>query len=193
MFHNYEEEVIKALREELKNQGISITNEQIDKVRMCINELRRRRVPLNQVREIARLMAQIISEVSLTAPGIEDVRQFLSMVSSCRLVGFQLRRHESIYCPIMIPRDFIGISLIMVSTRLGNVTLIIRRVGEPISDNAYYAEDIMLLGYFDISNVVWSQRFDPGIYLVEINNSYGDNVNVTIDVMTCVLSVGKGP
>ncbi|WP_252901249.1 hypothetical protein [Vulcanisaeta sp. JCM 14467] len=148
---------------------------------------------LSQVREVARLMAQILSEVSLTALGMEDVRHFLSTFSSCRLTGFQLRRHESIYCPIMVPRDFIGISLITISTQLGNVTLIIRRVGEPISDNAYYAEDVILLGYFDVSNVVWSQRFDPGIYLIEVNNSYGDNVNVTVDVMTCVLSVRKGP
>ncbi len=44
MFRNYEEEVIRALREELKRQGISITDEQIDKVRMCINELRRRHI-----------------------------------------------------------------------------------------------------------------------------------------------------
>lgn len=193
MFRNYDEEVIKMLSEELRNQGISITDEQIDKVRMCINELRRRRVPLSQVREIARLIAQILSEVPLISPGMEDIRHFLSMVSSCRLVGFQLRRHESIYCPVMVPRDFMGVSLIIVSTQLGNVTLLIKRVGEPISDNAYYAEDVILLGYFDVSNVVWSQRFDPGIYLVEVNNSYGDNVNVTIDVMTCVLSVRKDP
>lgn len=193
MFRNYDEEVIKMLSEELRNQGISITDEQIDKVRMCINELRRRRVPLSQVREIARLIAQILSEVPLISPGMEDIRHFLSMVNSCRLVGFQLRRHESIYCPVMVPRDFMGVSLIIVSTQLGNVTLLIKRVGEPISDNAYYAEDVILLGYFDVNNVVWSQRFDPGIYLVEVNNSYGDNVNVTIDVMTCVLSVRKDP
>ena len=193
MFHDYEEEVIRALREELESQGVGITDEQVDKVRMCINELRRRHIPLNQVREVARLMAQILSEVSPAALGMEDVRHFLSTFSSCRLVGFQLRRHESIYCPIMVPRDFVGISLITVSAQLGNVTLIIRRVGEPISDNAYYAEDLILLGYFDVSNVVWSQRFDPGIYLVEVNNSYGGDVNVSIDVMTCVLSVKKSP
>ena len=193
MFHDYEEEVIRALREELRGQGVGITDEQIDKVRMCINELRRRRIPLSHVREIARLIAQILSEASLAALGMEDVRHFLSTFSSCRLTGFQLRKHESIYCPIMVPRGFIGVSLITVSTQSGSVTLIIRRVGEPISDNAYYAEDLILLGYFDVSNVVWSQRFDPGIYLVEVNNSYGGDVNVTIDVMTCVLSIKKSP
>ncbi|ADN51455.1 hypothetical protein [Vulcanisaeta distributa] len=188
MFRNYEEEVIRTLRDEFRSRGINVTNEQIDKVRMCINELRRRHVPLSQAREIAKLIAQVLSEVPFATLSMENIRQFLSMVSSCRLVGFQLRRHESIYCPIMIPRDFIGISLITVTTLLGNVTLLIKRVGEPISDNAYYAEDVILVGYFDVNNVVWSQRFDPGIYLVEVNNSFSDNVNVTIDVMTCILS-----
>ncbi|WP_054857108.1 hypothetical protein [Vulcanisaeta sp. JCM 16159] len=193
MLHNYEEEVIKTLREELRDRGINVTDEQIDKVKICISELRKRHVPLGQAKEVARLIAQVLSETPLAALGMEDIRRFLSMISSCRLVGFQLRRHESIYCPIMVPRDFIGVSLITVLTQLGNVTLLIKRVGEPISDNAYYAEDVILVGYFDVNNVMWSQRFDPGLYLVEVSNSFGDNVNVTVDVMTCILNTKKNP
>ncbi|WP_054853589.1 hypothetical protein [Vulcanisaeta distributa] len=193
MLHNYEEEVIKTLREELRDRGINVTDEQIDKVKMCISELRKRRIPLGQAKEVARLIAQVLSETPLAALGMEDIRRFLSMISSCRLVGFQLRRHESIYCPIMVPRDFIGVSLITVLTQLGNVTLLIKRVGELISDNAYYAEDVILVGYFDVNNVMWSQRFDPGLYLVEVSNSFVDNVNVTVDVMTCILNTKKNP
>ncbi|ADY00701.1 hypothetical protein VMUT_0490 [Vulcanisaeta moutnovskia 768-28] len=191
MFHDYETEFIKVLRLELRNLGIELTDEQLNRVRVCVNELKRRHLPLSEAKEIARIIAQILSENPLVTSTREDVRQFLSVISSCRLVGFQLRRHESIYCPIMVPMGFIGISIIAISTSSGNVTLLIKRVGEPVSDNAYYAEDITLVGYFDISNVVWTQRMNPGIYLVEINNLYGNDVNISIDVVTCILETKK--
>ncbi|MGC8607133.1 MAG: hypothetical protein ACP5GZ_09195 [Vulcanisaeta sp.] len=191
MFHDYETEFIKVLRLELRNLGIELTDEQLNKVRVCVNELKRRHLPLSEAKEIARIIAQILSENPLVTSTREDVRQFLSVISSCRLVGFQLRRHESIYCPIMVPMGFIGISIIAISTSSGNVTLLIKRVGEPVSDNAYYAEDITLVGYFDISNVVWTQRMNSGIYLVEINNLYGNDVNISIDVVTCILETKK--
>ncbi|WP_243681399.1 hypothetical protein [Vulcanisaeta souniana] len=82
---------------------------------------------------------------------------------------------------------FIGVSIIAVMARLGSISLIIKRVGEPVSDNAFYAEDLILVGYFDTNNLTWTQRLNPGIYLVEVSNSYGEDVNISIDVITCIL------
>ncbi|WP_243681397.1 hypothetical protein [Vulcanisaeta souniana] len=91
MFHSYETEFIKVLRTELRNLGTEITDEQLDKIKVCISELKRRHLPLSDARDVARIIAQVLSENPLIASTREDVRQFLSVISSCRLVGFQLR------------------------------------------------------------------------------------------------------
>ncbi|MCG2870545.1 MAG: hypothetical protein L7H10_07330, partial [Vulcanisaeta sp.] len=64
----------------------------------------------------------------------------------------------------------------------------IKRIGEPIDKNAYYAEDIILVGYFDTNTATWNQRLSPGLYLVEVHNYYNEDVNVSVDVVTCIIS-----
>jgi hypothetical protein len=150
MFHK-SEDLMKALIDELAKQGVALSNEDLERVQACFNELRRD-IPTGKFRDIAKAVAQVIAE-RLRGHVPSGFEGFLSIISSCRLIGYQLRRRESIYCPIIVPAGFTAVSTISVSSSPGNVFLFIKRIGEPIDKNAYYAEDVILVGYFDINRV----------------------------------------
>jgi hypothetical protein len=187
MFHR-SEELMRIIKNELTNQGIAPSDDILERIRVCIDELKRRNIPPDRFRDIARIIAQVIAEKPYRQIPSSGLEGFLSMISSCRLIGYQLRRNESIYCPIMVPAGFTAISMIGVSSTPGNISLFIKRIGEPIDKNAYYAEDIILVGYFDTNTATWNQRLSPGLYLVEVHNYYNEDVNVSVDVVTCIIS-----
>jgi len=177
---------MKFVVDELAKQGVALSSEDLERVQACSNELMRD-IPPGKFRDVAKAMAQVIAE-RLRGHMPSGFEGSLSIISSCRLIGHQLRRRESIYCPIIVPAGFTAVSIINVSSSPGNVFLFIKRIGEPIDRNTYYAEDVILVGYFDINKVSWSQRLNPGLYLVEVHNYYNEIVGVSIDVMTCIIN-----
>ena len=185
MFHKSDDPV-KVIIDELTKQGMTLSSEDLERIQACFDELRRS-VPPGKFRDVAKAVAQVVVE-RLRGYVPSGFGGFLSIISSCRLIGYQLRRRESIYCPIIVPAGFTAVSTISVSSSPGNVFFFIKRIGEPINRNAYYAEDVILVGYFDINRVSWCQRLNPGLYLVEVHNYYNESVVVSIDVMTCIIN-----
>jgi len=185
MFHR-SEDPMKVVIDELAKQGVALNSEVLGKVQACFNELRRD-IPPSKFHDVAKAMAPVIAE-RLRGHVPSGFEGSLSIISSCRLIGYQLRRRESIYCPIIVPAGFTAVSIISVSSSPGNVFLFIKRIGESIDKNAYYAEDIILVGYFDTNTATWNQRLSPGLYLVEVHNYYNEDVNVSVDVVTCIIS-----
>ncbi len=188
MFHRYEDEFIKVLRSELAKQGLDLRDEDLGKIRLCVNEIKRRNIPIDKALETAKAIAQVIAERPYRQLTGGEINSLLSRIGSCKLVGYQLRRNETICCPIIVPKGFLAISIIMVSSSPGNISFFIKRIGEPVNTNAYYAEDIVLVGYFDTNGASWVQRLSPGIYLLEVHNYYNESVSVVLDVLTCVIN-----
>ncbi len=187
---DFEREFYSTLKRELSREGLYPSVEFLEHARQCMHALRRSGIPVEKARDVARMLAKIASmKVKWDSSFNKAYAEFLSILNSCRIDGYSLKRGEAISCPIIVPRGYLAFSLIDVYATSG-VNVIVKKIGEAV-EGAFYSVDLIHMAFFDVEKASWVQKLTPGMYLVQVNNYCSPAVTATLNVSTCVVCLDE--